>query len=81
MSREKTVVGRVVSNKMQKTIVVAVERLCKHPLLKKYIKKRTKCYAHDENNICQSGDTVLLKYTRPLSKTKNWELVKVIEKS
>ena len=77
----KTRVGRVVSDKMQKTIVVAIEDNIKHPLYKKVIKKTVKFKAHDENNECRIGDKVEIMETRPLSKDKNWRLVKIIEKS
>lgn len=77
----KTRVGRVVSNKMQKTIVVAIEDNVKHPLYKKVIKKTVKFKAHDENNECGIGDTVEIMETRPLSKEKNWRLVRIIEKA
>jgi len=76
----KTRVGRVVSDKMQKTIVVAIEDNIKHPLYKKVIKKTVKFKAHDENNECRIGDKVEIMETRPLSKDKNWRLVKIIEK-
>ena len=72
--------GVVVSNKMDKTVVVAVERKEKHPLYGKFVKKTTKFVAHDEKNECGEGDTVLIMETRPLSKTKNWRLVEIIEK-
>ena len=71
----KTRVGRVVSDKMQKTIVVAIEDNIKHPLYKKVIKKTVKFKAHDENNECRIGDKVEIMETRPLSKDKNWRLV------
>ena len=74
-------VGIVVSNKMDKTIVVAVERKEKHPLYGKFVKKTTKFVAHDEKNECGEGDTVLIMETRPLSKTKNWRVVKIVEKA
>ena len=77
----KTRVGRVVSDKMQKTIVVAIEDNVKHPLYKKVIKKTVKFKAHDENNECGIGDTVEIMETRPLSKDKNWRLVRIIEKA
>jgi small subunit ribosomal protein S17 len=77
----RVVVGRVVSNKMNKTIVVSIERKVKHPLYGKYIKKSSKMYAHDNANACGLGDLVLIKQTRPISKTKNWELVEIIEKA
>ena len=77
----KTVVGRVVSDKMDKTIVVAVEIKEKHPLYGKFVKKTTKFIAQDEKNECGEGDTVRIMETRPLSKTKNWRLVEIIEKA
>ena len=73
--------GVVVSSKMDKTIVVAVERKEKHPLYGKFVKKTTKFVAHDEKNECGEGDTVLIMETRPLSKTKNWRVVKIVEKA
>ena len=87
MSAEKTaeaaekrvVTGRVVSNKMDKTIVVMVERRVKHPVYSKYITKSTKIKAHDETNQCNMGDTVTISETRPLSKTKTWALVSIDE--
>jgi small subunit ribosomal protein S17 len=78
---ERTVVGRVSSDKMDKTITVLVERLVKHPIYGKYIKRSTKFHAHDENNICKMGDLVEIKQSRPMSKLKSWELVKVIEEA
>ncbi|AHE65978.1 30S ribosomal protein S17 [Legionella oakridgensis ATCC 33761 = DSM 21215] len=74
----RTVVGKVISDKMQKTIVVMVERTVKHPKYGKMIKRRTKLHAHDENQISKIGNTVKIRETRPLSKTKTWELVEVI---
>ena len=71
----------VVSNKMDKTVVVAVERKEKHPLYGKFVKKTTKFVAHDEKNECGEGDTVLIMETRPLSKTKNWRVEKIVEKA
>ena len=73
-----TLVGKVVSNVMDKTVVVSVERLVKHKLYKKYMKRSKKYYAHDENNIFNVGDTVELKATRPMSKTKRWRASKLI---
>lgn len=75
----KTRVGKVVSNKMQKTIVVAVEDSVKHPLYGKVIKRTYKLKAHDEENKCNIGDKVKVMETRPLSKDKNWRLVEVVE--
>ena len=77
----KTRVGRVVSDKMQKTIVVAIEDNVKHPLYKKVIKRTVKFKAHDEENVCNIGDKVEIMETRPLSKDKNWRLVRIIEKA
>ncbi len=77
----KTRVGIVVSDKMDKTIVVAVEHKVKHPLYKKYIMRTKKLKAHDENNECGIGDKVMVMETRPLSKDKNWRLVNIIEKA
>ena len=76
----KTRVGKVVSNKMDKTIVVAIEDHVKHPLYKKIVKKTYKLKAHDENNECNIGDKVIGMETRPLSKDKRWRLVEVMEK-
>ncbi len=76
----KTRTGKVVSNKMQKTIVVAVEDHVKHPLYNKIVKKTYKLKAHDENNECNIGDTVKVMETRPLSKDKRWRLVEVVER-
>lgn len=77
----KTRVGKVVSNKMDKTIVVAIEDHVKHPLYKKIVKKTYKLKAHDENNECNIGDKVKVMETRPLSKDKRWRLVNVLEKA
>ena len=79
LRKERT--GVVVSNKMDKTIVVAVERKEKHPLYGKFVKKTTKFYAEDEKNECGIGDTVRIMETRPLSKTKRWRLVEIVEKA
>ena len=77
----KTEVGRVVSNKMDKTVVVAIEDSVKHPLYKKVIKRTVKLKAHDEKNECTIGDRVRVMETRPLSKEKRWRLVEIIEKA
>ena len=77
----KTRVGTVVSNKMDKTIVVAIVDNVKHPLYKKIIKRTVKLKAHDENNVCNIGDRVEVMETRPISKDKRWRLVKVIEQA
>jgi small subunit ribosomal protein S17 len=74
-------IGVVVSNKMQKSIVVAVKRKVKHPIYGKFVNRTTKFYAHDENDTCSIGDTVLIMETRPLSKTKRWRLVEIIERA
>jgi len=77
----KTRIGKVVSNKMDKTIVVAVEDRVKHPLYKKIVNETYKLKAHDENNECNIGDTVKVMETRPLSKDKRWRLVEIIERA
>lgn len=77
----KTRVGKVVSNKMDKTIVVAIETSVKHPLYKKIVKRTYKLKAHDENNECAVGDKVKVMETRPISKDKRWRLVSIIEKA
>ncbi len=77
----KTAVGRVVSNKMDKTVVVAISDSVKHPLYGKVIKRTVKHKAHDENNECSVGDRVRIMETRPLSKDKRWRLVEIIEKA
>jgi small subunit ribosomal protein S17 len=77
----RTLQGRVVSNKMDKTITVLVERQVQHPIYGKFIRRSTKVHAHDENNECQAGDTVIVEQCRPLSKTKTWRLVKVVERA
>lgn len=77
----RTLSGKVVSDKMNKSITVMIERRVKHPLYGKYIKRSTKLHAHDENNECQVGDTVTIQETRPLSKTKSWKLVGISEKA
>jgi small subunit ribosomal protein S17 len=80
MSQEssvRTVTGKVVSDKMDKSITVLVERRVKHPVYGKYLSRSTKIHAHDENNECKAGDVVTIKETKPFSKTKSWALVKV----
>lgn len=77
----RTMQGRVVSDKMDKSIVVAIERMVKHPIYGKYIKRTTKLHAHDETNQCGLGDTVEIRECRPLSKKKSWTLVEVLEKA
>jgi len=73
-------IGVVVSNRMEKTIVVSVKRKMKHPIYGKFVNKTSKLYAHDEENTCSIGDTVKIMETRPLSKSKRWRLVEIIEK-
>lgn len=77
----KTRIGKVVSDKMDKTIVVAIETLVRHPLYGKSVKRTTKFKAHDEQNECKIGDRVRIMETRPLSKDKRWRLVEIIEKA
>ena len=76
----RTLTGRVVSDKMDKTITVLIERRVKHPVYGKYLKRSTKLHAHDETNQCKIGDKVTISETRPLSKTKSWALVEVVER-
>ena len=78
---ERVLTGKVVSNSRNKTIAVLVERKVRHPIYKKYIKRSTKVHAHDENNECGPGDVVRVSESKPFSKTKNWALVEVVEKS
>lgn len=76
---ERTLSGRVVSDKMDKTVTVLIERLVKHAVYGKYIRRSTKLHVHDENNISREGDKVVIKESRPLSRTKSWSLVEVIK--
>ena len=78
---KRTIMGVVVSNKMDKTIIIRAERLVKHPVFHKYIKRHVKYKAHDEGNICNIGDRVLVVESRPLSREKRWRLRKIIEKA
>jgi small subunit ribosomal protein S17 len=78
---ERTVTGRVTSSRMDKTITVVIERLVKHPVYGKYIRRSTKLHAHDERNECHEGDLVTIKQCRPLSKTKSWMLVSVVNRA
>ena len=78
---ERILTGKVVSNSRDKTIAVLVERKVRHPIYKKYIKRSTKVHAHDEKNECGLGDVVRVSESKPFSKTKNWALVEVVEKS
>ncbi len=85
MSEEKktqrTITGRVVSDKMDKTVSVAIERLIKHPVYGKYIRRTTKVMAHDANNECKPGDTVQIAEGRPISKNKSWSVVNVVDRA
>jgi small subunit ribosomal protein S17 len=74
-------VGRVVSNKMEKSVVITVERRVKHPIYGKFVQKTSKLMVHDENNECGIGDTIKVMETRPLSKNKRWRLIEIIEKA
>jgi small subunit ribosomal protein S17 len=78
---DRTVTGLVVSDKMDKTITVYVERLIKHKMYGKYIRRSTKFHAHDETNSCKIGDKVVIKQSRPLSKTKSWVLVNIVDRA
>jgi len=80
-ARRKERVGRVTSNKMEKSITVMIERKIKHPMYGKFVQKSTKFIAHDEKNDCNIGDTVKIMETRPLSKNKRWRLVEIIERA
>lgn len=77
----RTISGKVVSDKMEKSIVVLVERREKHPIYGKYVRRSSKIHAHDENNQCRIGDIVTIQETRPVSKTKAWKLVDVVERA
>lgn len=77
--RRKVREGKVLSNRMNKTVVVSIERLVKHPFYGKVVRKRAKCYAHDEANQCQIGDKVKIMETRPLSRLKRWRVVERVE--
>ena len=80
-NQTRTVEGRVVSNKMNKTVTILVERQVKHPLYGKYIRRSTKLHAHDEENACNEGDVVRVSECRPLSKTKNWRVVEIVTRA
>lgn len=80
-AQRKSRIGRVTSNKMDKTIVVSVDRRIKHPLYGRYIKRSTSLMAHDDENTCQAGDVVRVVETRPLSKQKRWRVVEVVERA
>lgn len=77
----RTMTGRVTSDKMNKTITVVIERLVRHPIYGKYIRRSTKIHAHDEHNEGRQGDVVMIEQCRPLAKTKSWKLVKVLERA
>ncbi|MBW2019432.1 MAG: 30S ribosomal protein S17 [Deltaproteobacteria bacterium] len=78
---KKKQIGTVVSHKMDKTVVVSIERIVKHPVYKKYVRRGGKCVAHDAQNICRVGDKVMIVESRPLSKTKRWRVREVLEKA
>jgi small subunit ribosomal protein S17 len=78
---QRLLTGKVVSNKMDKTVAVSIERLVKHRMYGKYIRRTTKLLAHDENNECKEGDTVSIKPCRPMSRRKSWVLVRVVERA
>ena len=78
---QRTITGRVISNKGDKSVTVLVERRVKHPLYGKFVRRSTKLHAHDENNECNEGDTVTIAQCRPISKTKSWKLVEVVERA
>lgn len=80
-SMQRTLQGRVVSDKMNKSVTVMIERRERHPLYGKYVRRSTKLHAHDENNDCNIGDVVLIEQCRPLSKSKSWRLVEILERS
>lgn len=77
----RTLIGRVTSDKMDKSITVMIERKVKHPLYGKFIKRSTKLHVHDEENTCNEGDTVAIEQCRPISKTKSWRLHKILERA
>jgi small subunit ribosomal protein S17 len=81
LNRRKLRQGRVVSDKMDKTVVVAIERMVEHPLYGKRMKRTTKFHAHDENNECREGDLVEIRETRPLSKLKRWRVARIVERA
>lgn len=80
-SRQSTLTGRVISDKRDKTVTVMIERQVKHPLYGKYMRRSSKLHVHDENNECKPGDKIAIRQCRPLSKTKAWTLVQVLEKN
>ena len=78
---QRRIVGRVVSDKMDKTVSVAIERLVKHPVVGKYIRRTSKLMAHDENNECRTGDRVAISECRPVAKNKSWRVVDIVERA
>ena len=78
---QRKIVGRVVSDKMDKTVSVAIERLVKHPVVGKYIRRTSKFMAHDENNECKTGDRVAISECRPIAKNKSWRVVDIVERA
>ncbi|QNS02106.1 MAG: 30S ribosomal protein S17 [Buchnera aphidicola (Pentalonia nigronervosa)] len=81
MDKIRTLQGRIIKNKMQKSAIVAIERFVKHAIYKKFVKRTTKIHIHDEKNICNVNDIVEICACRPISKTKSWKLVRIIEKA
>lgn len=79
--KQRSLTGRVVSNKMDKTVTIRLERLVKHPLYGKYIRRSSKVHAHDPDNSCNEGDTVRIEQTRPVSKTKAWQVIEIMERA
>ncbi len=79
--KKRTLTGRVVSNKPNKTVTVAVERKVKHPVYGKFVRRTTKYHVHDENNECNAGDIIVIEECRPISKTKSWRLVSIEERA
>lgn len=79
-SSNRTLQGRIVSDKMDKTVTVLIERRVKHPIYGKFVRRSTKVHAHDENNECQLGDVVIVEQCRPLSKSKKWRFIKLVER-
>lgn len=79
--KQRSLTGRVVSNKMDKTVTIRLERLVKHPLYGKYIRRSSKLHAHDPENTCNEGDMVRIEQTRPVSKTKAWQVIEVVERA
>lgn len=78
---QRVMLGRVISNRMDKTVTVLIERKVSHPLYKKFVRRSTKLHVHDEGNVCQEGDWVSVRECRPISKTKSWMLVEVLEQA